>query len=57
MKRHVLTALLLCVALCLPALAMAGGLPRQKIDVVWLIDTTGSIGTDTIDSIKDNTNF
>ena len=53
MKRHVLTALLLCVALCLPALAMAGGLPKQKIDVVWLIDTTGSIGTETIDSIRD----
>lgn len=45
MKRHALTALLLCVALCLPALAMAGGVTKQKIDVVWLIDVTGSIGT------------
>ena len=45
MKRHVLTALLLCVALCLPALAMAEGEAKQKIDVVWLIDTTGSIST------------
>lgn len=52
MKRHVLTALLLCVALCLPALAMAEGLPRQKIDVVFLIDTTGSIGDNKIASIK-----
>lgn len=52
MKRRVLTALLLCVALCLPALAMAEGLPRQKIDVVFLIDTTGSIGDDKIASIK-----
>lgn len=43
MKRHVLTALLLCVALCLPALAMAEGDTRQKIDVVFLIDTTGSM--------------
>ena len=53
MKRHVLTALLLCVALCLPALAMAEGDTRQKIDVVFLIDATESINTDTIASIND----
>ena len=40
MKRHVLTALLLCVVLCLPALAMAEGDTRQKIDIVFLVDTT-----------------
>ena len=43
MKRHVLTVLLLCVALCLSALAMAEGDTRQKIDIVFLVDTTGTM--------------
>ena len=51
MKRHVLTALLLCVALCLPALAWAEGEAKQKIDILFLIDTTGSMGNN-IDNAK-----
>ena len=43
MKRHALTALLLCVALCLPTLAWAEGEAKQKIDILFLIDTTASM--------------
>ena len=45
MKKHVLLVLLLCLALCLPALAAAEETAKPMIDVVWLIDTTGSIGS------------
>lgn len=51
MKKNSLLALLLCLALCLPALAAAEGETKPKIDVVWLIDTTGSINK-TIPTIK-----
>ena len=52
MKKYALLALLLCLALCLPALAAAEGETKPKIDVVWLIDTTGSIGSSRISAIK-----
>ena len=52
MKKNALLALLLCLALCLPALAAAEGETKPKIDVVWLIDTTGSIGSSRISAIK-----
>ena len=52
MRKYALLALLLCLALCLPALAAAEGETKPKIDVVWLIDTTGSIGSSRISAIK-----
>ena len=52
MKKYALLALLLCLALCLRALAAAEGENKPKIAVVWLIDTTGSIGSSRISAIK-----
>lgn len=45
MKRHVITALLLCMALCMPAFSQAQGEGTDKpmLDIVWLVDTTGSM--------------
>ena len=45
MKRHVITALLLCMALCLPAFSQSQGEGTDKpmLDIVWLVDTTGSM--------------
>ena len=42
MRKHVLTALLLCLALCLPALGSAEN-TKLKLDIVWVVDCTGSM--------------
>ena len=42
MKKHVLTALLLCLALCLPALAAAED-AKLMLDIVWVVDCTASM--------------
>lgn len=54
MKRHVITALLLCMALCMPAFSQAQGEGTDKpmLDIVWLVDTTGSM----VNSIKNAKN-
>ena len=53
MKRHVLTALLLCVVLCLPALAMAEGEAKPMMDIVWVVDCTGSMSKGYISYLQD----
>ena len=42
MRKHVLTALLLCLALCLPALGSAEN-TKLMLDIVWVVDCTGSM--------------
>ena len=50
MKTHVLMTLLLCLALCLalcqPALAAAEGEAKPMMDIVWVVDCTGSMSSD-----------
>ena len=44
MKKHALLALLLCLALCLPALASAEETAaKPMMDIVWVVDCTGSM--------------
>ena len=42
MRKHVLTALLLCLALCPPALGSAEN-TKPMLDIVWVVDCTGSM--------------
>ena len=42
MKKYALVALLLCLALCLPALAAAED-AKLILDIVWVVDCTGSM--------------
>ena len=42
MKKYALMALLLCLALCLPALAAAED-AKLILDIVWVVDCTGSM--------------
>ena len=42
MKQHILAALLLCLALFLPALAATED-AKPMMDIVWVVDCTGSM--------------
>lgn len=44
MKKYALLALLLCLALCLPGLAAAED-AKLMLDIVWVVDCTGSMPT------------
>ena len=56
MRKHVLTALLLCLALCLPALGSAEN-TKMKLDIVWVVDCTGSMPSN-INNVRNQlTNF
>ena len=44
MKKYALLALLLCLVLCLPALASAEETAaKPMMDIVWVVDCTGSM--------------
>ena len=50
MKQHILAALLLCLALFLPALAATED-AKPMMDIVWVVDCTGSMPDD-IDNVR-----
>ena len=53
MKKYALLALLLCLALCLPALAAAEETAaKPMMDIVWVVDCTGSMPS-YINNVKD----
>ncbi|MGN0972981.1 MAG: hypothetical protein ACI4OY_13565, partial [Aristaeellaceae bacterium] len=57
MKKYALIALLLCLALCLPALAAADD-DKPMLDVVWVMDCTGSMDIlKYVEKINNNLDF